>query len=58
MSRTQASALAVLACLVAAGCSMTAEPQSGDTRPKQQRDRSVDQPDGMKGGGGGGGGGM
>jgi hypothetical protein len=57
MSRIQASVLAALACLVAAGCSMLAEPQSGtDTRTRQ--DRPVDQPDGMKGGGGSGGGGM
>ena len=55
MSRTQASLLAILACLVAAGCSMTAEPQSGDTRTKQDRTQPSE-PDGMKGGGSGGGG--
>jgi hypothetical protein len=57
MSKPRASVLAVLACLVAAGCSMPSEPPSGtDTRSKQER--PLDPPDGMKGGGGSGGGGM
>ena len=47
---------AALACLVAAGCSISAEPQGGgDTRTKQERVRTPDSPDGMNRGGGGGG---
>ena len=58
MKRALAGTLAILACLVAAGCSMTAEPRSGaDTRAKQDRTRPAE-PDGVKGGGGSGGGGM
>jgi outer membrane biogenesis lipoprotein LolB len=55
MSRSQAGVLAALACiLLAAGCSSAPQPQSGtDMRSKQER--TLDQPDGMKGGGGSGG---
>jgi hypothetical protein len=58
MNKSQATWLAVIACVlvVAAGCSMPAEPQSGtDTRTKQGRDRTDNPSDGMKRVGGGGG---
>jgi hypothetical protein len=57
MSRSQAVALAALAGIVlATACSTAPEPPSGtDTRSKQER--TLDQPDGMKGGGSGGSGG-
>ena len=58
MSRIEAGAIAVLACVVlVSACSTPSEPPSGtDTRNKQER--TLDQPDGMKGSGGSGGGGM
>jgi hypothetical protein len=58
MSRSQALLLAALACVLAVplGCSTSAEPPSGETRTKQDRDRANDVPDGVTRGGGGGGG--